>query len=559
MGVIEFIKKEYKLILILLFLFLINVFIFQNKMTALYIDFGKEIYLSKAIAQGGVLFKDVLAIFGPFAYLFNALVVKLSGAKLNTFYVVGSFNAFLIICAIYALSREFLSKLTSFAIAFFVLYYCCFVPHVMNFVTPYSYGMVYGLCATLYSALFFVKYLKSEKNVFLYSASFLCGLAAVNKYEFILPFLIIVLFLLLKNRDYLKVLKAFAFFLIMPVFCVALLFIQGLTLTEFLNYLDIWFKFANSSSMKNYYTGTFYFSVQYFVIALKSFVFSAVFLTVIYMMIKGIDIIAKNKKALSISLYVLAFTLFALSGYVYSKIFTYFVFCSAAMAVFVLAVFKIKEFNKNLPLFFVCIFSLAVGLKSFFFVQINQYGRYFLPLLVISLIILLKEYYFKNTKEIYIKTVVFFLLLLGTVSFAGNLNTLRYLNTKISTPYGTVYKDEASAKVFNTILDTVNKLTAPDDTVVVLQEGLLINFLSGRKADKYNYLIPSLLNLYGEDKVVNQYMSSSPEMFIILTSPNDKALICNGWGYKICGFINKNYRLVQTIKADNLILIFKKM
>ena len=178
---------------------------------------------------------------------------------------------------------------------------------------------------------------------------------------------------------------------------------------------------------------------------------------------------------------------------------------------------------------------------------------------VFFLIILLKEYYFKNTKEIYIKTVVFFLLLLGTVSFAGNLNTLRYLNTKISTPYGTVYKDEASAKVFNTILDTVNKLTAPDDTVVVLQEGLLINFLSGRKADKYNYLIPSLLNLYGEDKVVNQYMSSSPEMFIILTSPNDKALICNGWGYKICGFINKNYRLVQTIKADNLILIFKKM
>ena len=158
-----------------------------------------------------------------------------------------------------------------------------------------------------------------------------------------------------------------------------------------------------------------------------------------------------------------------------------------------------------------------------------------------------------------ISFLTYFLLLMSIAAFWNSLGYLRFNNYKITSQYGTIYKDEASAKVFNVILDSINKLTKKDDTVVVLQEGLMINFLSGRRADKYNYLIPALLELYGEENVVAQYKKTSPEMFIVFTSPDDKTLICNGWGYKICGFISKNYKLVQTIKAEKLILIFKKI
>lgn len=555
----EFIKREYKIFLILFVLFLINVFLFKYRMFALYIDFGKEIYLPKAIAQGGILYKDVLAIFGPFAYLFNACLVKLFGATINTYYIWGSINAFVLICGFYALCREFLNRIPALSATFFVLYFCCFVPHVMNFVAPYSYGMVYGLCAIIFAALFFTKYLKSDKNLFLYLSSFLCGFAAVNKYEFVLPFFVICLFLILKRTNWLNVLKSAACFLFMPVLCTGILLIQGLSFQELSDYIQLWFRFANSADMKEYYTGTFYFSVKHFVVAIKSFIFSLILLTVIYWMNRAIETACKNNKNKEAVLYFIAFFIFFAAGFFCSSILINFVFCSIAMVLFLVAITKIKELYKNLPALFICVFALIVGMKSFFFVQINQYGRYFLPLLLLALIVILKDFCFKNTGKIFVKSAVFLLVFMSAVAFCTNLRTLNYLNTKISTPYGTVYKDEASAMVFNTMLDTINKMTKPQDTVVVLQEGLLLNFLSGRKADKYNYLIPALLNLYGENKVVEHFQKNKPELFIILTSPNDSALICNGWGYQICSFVKNNYRPVQTIKADNLILIFKKI
>ena len=555
----EFVKKEFKQLLILLILFLINILLFKYKMVDLYIDFGKEMYIPKAIARGGVLYKDVLALFGPFAYLFNAAIVKLFGASIKVFTATGAVNAYLLLCGLYALCREFLQKLPAVAITCFVLYFCCFNPDVMNFVTPYSYGMVYGLCAIIFAAVFFVKYLKSDKNIFLYLSSFLCGLAASNKYEFVLPFFVVFVFLIIKRTNFLKVLKSAACFMVMPILCISVLLLQGLSFSELIGYLDIWFKFANSADMKAYYNGTFYFSFDYFLIALKSFAFSFVLLSLLYWLNKGIETVCKNNKNKTAALYAVLLIACFVVGILYSQVLINFVFYSVAMVLFVLTALKIKELCKNLPVFFLCLFSLAVGIKSFFFVQINQYGRYFLPLLLLALILVLNEVYFQKAKETFVKTVVFFLVLMSSVAFVSNIRILTYLNTKISTPYGTVYKDEISAKVFNTMLETVDKMTEPQDTVVVLQEGLLLNFLSGRKADKYNYLIPSLLNLYGEDNVVGHFEKVKPEMFVILTSPNDKAFICNGWGYKICGFVSKNYKLVQTIKADNLILIFKKI
>ena len=459
----DFIKKEYKTFLILLILFLINIFLFKYKMTDLYIDFGKEIYLPKSISQGGVLYKDVLALFGPFAYLFNALIIKLFGVSIKTYTAVGAVNAILLIYGLYALSREFCDKFLSFAITFFILYFCCFNPDVMNFVTPYSYGMVYGLCAIIFAALFFVKYLKSDKNIFLYISSFLCGLAAANKYEFILPALVIFICLLVKRTNILKMLKATVCFLAMPILCVCILILQGLSFPDFINYIDIWLKFANSSDMKAYYTGTFFFSLKYFFIALKSFVFSFVILAFIYWLNRGIDAVSKNNRA-KYALYILLFLICTAAGIFYSQVLINFVFYSAAMVLFVLTVIKIKDIFKNLPILFISLFSLAAGIKSFFFVQINQYGRYFLPLLILALIIILKDFYFKNTRKTFVYTVMFFLFLMGTAAFCSNLQTLKLLDTKISTPYGSVYTDKISAKVFSTMLDTVDKMTQPQDT-----------------------------------------------------------------------------------------------
>lgn len=557
----EFIKREYKPILVFLLLFFINTILFKYKMCDVYIDLGKEIYLPKAIAEGGVLYKDVLAIFGPFSYLLNSVFIKIFGVSIRTFYFVGICNALLIIMGIYLLAREFFSRWISFILSCFVLYFCCFVPDVMNFVTPYSYGMVYGLSSVIYSAVFFIKYLKSDENKFLYVSMFLVGTALANKYEFVLPMFVLVSFLFAKKVNWNVLAKAFACGLTVPLLCLIVLWLQGLSVVDFLNYLSDWFKFANSSDMKNYYNGTFYFSFQYFLIALKSFIFSFIVLSVIYYGVKFIETLKiKFKHRYFAHIFYCIFSFVLLIFFCkYSAIFVNYIFYSVAMVLMIFALLKVKNLCKNFCVLFLTLFALAVGLKSFFFMQINQYGRYFLPLILIAFIVVLKDYYFKDNNRIFKITLTYFLLLMSIAAFWNSLGYLRFNNYKITSQYGTIYKDEASAKVFNVILDSINKLTKKDDTLVVLQEGLMINFLSGRRADKYNYLIPALLELYGEENVVAQYKKTSPEMFIVFTSPDDKTLICNGWGYKICGFISKNYKLVQTIKAEKLILIFKKI
>lgn len=584
----EFIKKEYKSLLIIFVLFLVNLLLFKDKMLELYMDFGKEIYFAKAIAQGGVLYRDVLALFGPFAYLLNAVFVKIFGAYIRTFYLAGAVNALLILTGIYALSREFLSRISSFALAIFVLYFCCFVPHVMNYITPYSYAVVYGLCAALFSVLLFVKYLKNTDTRLLYAGMLLAGIAASCKYEFVFLIFVMLAFLFVKKVQLMQLVKSLACYFVVPVICLCVLFLQGLSFKELVDYLFIWLNFASSADIKEYYTGYCYFSWKYFSFALKSFGVVVIALSGLYYIIKGLDSLSQKIqfKYSDLVLYVLLPAVLAILSFKYDILIINFVFCSAAMVLAVLAVIKlcpivlrvciskregsetsslaelVYTLPKNMPVFFLIASALVVSMKVFFFISVIQYGRYFLPLILLALIVVLKKYYFNKNEiqeKLFEKTVVCFLVFMSILSFASNIKTLKMLNHKISSPFGTVYKDEASAKVFNTILTTVNEYTKPQDTVVVLQEGLLINFLSGRKADKYNYLIPALLNLYGENNVVKHFSEVKPEMFIILTSPDDKALICNGWGYGICGYVSRNYRLVQEITADKLILIFKKI
>lgn len=560
----EFIKKEYKPLLIIFVLFLINVFLFKYKMIPLYIDFGKEICFSKAVAEGAVLYKDVLALFGPFAYLVNGLLVKVFGAYIKTFYIAGSLNALLILTGFYFLSREYLNRIVSTVLTVFVLYFCCFAAHLMNYITPYSYGMVYGLSACVWAFVLFVKYLKSGKSLNLYVSMLLAGTAASCKYEFAALVFVMIAMLLIKKTPIMKILKSFSFYLFTPLLCIGVLFLQGVKIHELLNYFVMWLKFASSSDMKEYYTGTFYFSLPYFSLNIKSCAVVLTFFCLLYIFFKGIDFLSTKIgfKYAHWLFYLPLFSICLILFNYFDLLLINFVFCSFAMLLAVLSVIKIRNITNHSAMLFLVIASLAVGAKVFFFVQINQYGRFFLPLILLALIVVLKNCYFHKTEKsqkIFLNVCLFFLVLISFVTFNFNIRTLKTLNHKISSQFGTVYKDEASAKTFNIILDTIYQNSAVGDTVVVLQEGLLINFLSSRKSDKYSYLIPSLLKLYGEENVVKHYQEIMPEMFVILTSPDDKNLICNGWGYQICGFVSKNYRVVKAVESDKLILIFKKI
>ena len=112
----KFFKKDTRIIAVLIVLFLSALPFFFLHQGLLLIDTGREFYLPEQINSGGVLYKNVYNIYGPFSYQFNAVLFKIFGEHYNTLYFAGILNSLLITIIMFLLSREFTNKINSFLI-----------------------------------------------------------------------------------------------------------------------------------------------------------------------------------------------------------------------------------------------------------------------------------------------------------------------------------------------------------------------------------------------------------------------------------------------------------
>ena len=117
----------------------------------LLIDCGREAYYPTQVLLGKVLYKDIFNIYGPFAYMLNALLFKVFSVNLNVLYLAGCTSAFLIVSLTYLISKQFLSRFLSLTIGVFTILIGVLNTNLFNFIFPYSYGMLYGIVAFLIS------------------------------------------------------------------------------------------------------------------------------------------------------------------------------------------------------------------------------------------------------------------------------------------------------------------------------------------------------------------------------------------------------------------------
>ena len=513
-------------------------------MFSLYTDFGREAYFPAIITKGAVLYKDIFNTFiCPLSYLSNAVLIKIFGQNLNVFYTAGAANAFAILSGIYLISREFLNRNLSLAISIFIMFYCCFYTGLMNYLTPYSYAVVYGLCAVIFSLLFYIKYLKNSKTILLYTAFFFSGIAVSCKYEYILFSLILfVLFFVLKP-DLKKFVLTAASFLSVPFICLTTLIIQGLTLQELQNYFEILRNFVQQPYIKKVYATSFYFDIKAIITSFKNF-FSIFSVTAVsFFILKKADM--SNNKAYCHLLYLFAAVLFMLClccvkfiGFCVYEAVSY-----MPVLVLILFIIKIKEIIKDKSVVIIVLSSLVISSKCFWYLANNFYGRYFLPLLIVSLFIMLTKYYFKPEHQTYLqKSLIFIVVLLGLCSFRLNLAGLVVRNTPVKTPTGTIYSQKDEAQSYNSVLNYVINNTKPDETIVVLGAAPLINFLAQRNSiNFYNHFDEAILGAYGEKRIISAYTKTKPDYFIIFGKADKNYDLCHTYGKNICRFIQRNY------------------
>jgi hypothetical protein len=165
------------------------------------IDFGRELYTPWRLAEGAVLFRDVDSFYGPFSQCFNGLVFAVFGPGLMTLVAVNLAIFAGILTLLYASLRVAWGKLAAFfGSAVFVAVFG-FSQHVdvgnYNYAAPYAHETTHGVLVSLLLVAVLVRWLERPDVSTSVSAGLLCGLTAVLKPEFMLAAGIVMLAALL--------------------------------------------------------------------------------------------------------------------------------------------------------------------------------------------------------------------------------------------------------------------------------------------------------------------------------------------------------------------------
>lgn len=542
------IKFDFCLIVLIL-LSILGCIFFVGHFNSILIDFGREVYYPQEILKGKVLYKDLFNIYGPFSYMFNSLLYKMFGAKLQTLYIAGSILGTIFVSGIYAISRQFLNKFTSFVLGIFTITLGITTTIIFNFTFPYSWAMLYGITFFVWSLFLLIKFINSEEKDFylLIISLILAGIAISNKYEFLLYGIFILLYSIkIFIKDWKKLLAVISAFLFPIVLSYGILVLQGLSLNELINSVSIVKTMMQTKTLQHFYQATgILVSINLLLITFVAFVKAFVLLGILYLCTKLWN---KNKigGGILFAIFIPLIMLFALE-----PIQNIMMFLPILLIIIGLKNFKIISSSTKM----LVISTLLVSAKSFWGLLILSYGSYYAPLLLISFFATLKNENLKNTAKI-------LLAIISLSLFIGQINTLKLCNSKIEANGNYIYTFQNSQSSYDELNNYIYSKTKPNDKIVIFPEGMTINFLTDRKSDDfYNSLLPLYIETFSEDKIINYYKNDKPE-YIIFTNENMKDYgfnyICNDYAQGFCSFVYSNYKNVKTIDGENRFLIFKK-
>jgi hypothetical protein len=117
------------------------------------VDFGRELYLSWQIDRGHVLYRDLASLFGPLSPYVNALWFRLFGPSLLTLALCNLAILAATVVGLYHLIRVSTDRITATAVGLATLLLFGFSQYVpvgnYNFVTPYSHGATHGIALSV--------------------------------------------------------------------------------------------------------------------------------------------------------------------------------------------------------------------------------------------------------------------------------------------------------------------------------------------------------------------------------------------------------------------------
>ena len=568
-------KKDFLAFSIVSGLFFVFLILCWGRFGDIVFDCGREAYLPQLILQGKILYKEIFAMYNPLSYQINALLYLIFGASFNTLYFAGIVTTYLILFVIYLISRQFLSPFKATLPALSTICFCiCKYPNCVDYIFPYSYGMIYSclsfLCFVLFSLLFVKSTEKNEnfKPYLPYLASFFMGISLACRYEFVLAYIPFLIYLFLKVKNIKAILINILLFVLPISLSFGFLFIQGFTIQDLVNYIQFGHNFFNVEEQK-WYSKTQGYSPLAFVYFFKPvFNRALLFFTVLFFNIFAFWGIQKLKIKKSILfliysiLFVIEYVLMTnLKNFQVLQNFSAFSWLTFSSLLILFIYFKKKEQENSV---IGILLSLYVILSTFRigFVYVGEYSVYFLPLALACNIV----FVLNLTIKPYIKkSIIFFLLLISCSNFFAYIQYRNNEKYMLETNKGNIYVDKMYLQPYKDTLLWINENTKKSGSILVLPESPMLNFLTEHPTNNlYYHLIPNHIKAIGEEKIVNDLNFNKPD-FIILQAIDyiryGKRFLGYDYGLDIYKFINDNYEYqTMFISSEKTfsILIYKK-
>jgi len=109
----------------------------------------------------------------------------------------------------------------------------------------------------------------------------------------------------------------------------------------------------------------------------------------------------------------------------------------------------------------------------------------------------------------------------------------------------------AFARILGGALEEVNARTRPGDTLAVLPEGVMLNFLTRRPTPTPHFSFnPFELHVYGEDEMIAAFAASPPAAVVLIhhdTSEHGARFLGRNYGVALLAWIREHYRTARQI------------
>lgn len=151
------------------------------------VDFGREAYVAWRLAEGDVLYRDVHSIFGPLSPYWNAAGLRVLGTSLRSLFLLNLGALLAIVALMWLILRRITSRVA--ATAGILAFLCAFAfAHAtragsFNFVAPYRHELVHGTVLSLAALLLASRYADARARWRLVACGASLGLLALTKVE----------------------------------------------------------------------------------------------------------------------------------------------------------------------------------------------------------------------------------------------------------------------------------------------------------------------------------------------------------------------------------------